>query len=149
MTQRERRPRVFISHASTDTWVAAQIDGHVQRCGAESFLVAVHRARPRGRGCLERSEIRFGQLWDEQVRTALAKADVFVLVVSPDYFTSNWSMVEMGAALARAREGAIVVPVTTGPVELPAAVRAFRAIDARSTTPAEIAGQIREITSID
>jgi hypothetical protein len=32
------RPQVFISHASTDAWVAKQIASHIQQCGALSFL---------------------------------------------------------------------------------------------------------------
>lgn len=126
--------KVFVSYAQPD------------RSFAEALVFELDRA---GVDVWSDRELQFGQLWEEQIASALSAANVFVLVVSPQYLTANWSMVEMGAALARAREGAIVVPVTTGPVELPAAVRAFRAIDARSTTPAEIAGQIREITSID
>lgn len=30
--------KVFISHSSTDSWVAKQIAGHVRKCGAAAFL---------------------------------------------------------------------------------------------------------------
>jgi hypothetical protein len=32
------RPRVFISHASTDEWVSRQIEAKGRLCGAHSFL---------------------------------------------------------------------------------------------------------------
>jgi hypothetical protein len=34
--------RVFISHSSADSWVAKQIAVNVERCGAGTFLDAVH-----------------------------------------------------------------------------------------------------------
>jgi hypothetical protein len=123
--------KVFVSYSRKDLSIA------------DELLFELHCA---GVDVWSDRELTFGQVWEEQVEAALAGANVFVLVVSPHYLTSNWSMVEMGAALARAREGAIVVPVTTGPVELPAVLRAFQAIDARSTAPAEIADRIRAIT---
>ena len=32
--------KVFISHSSKDTWVAKQIERHLQECGAHTFLDA-------------------------------------------------------------------------------------------------------------
>jgi hypothetical protein len=39
------RPKVFISHASTDTWVARQIQTRVKACGADTFLDCEHIER--------------------------------------------------------------------------------------------------------
>jgi hypothetical protein len=36
------RPKVFISHASTDAWVARQLESHVRACGADTFLDCEH-----------------------------------------------------------------------------------------------------------
>lgn len=36
------RPKVFISHASTDMWVARQIQRCVKACGADTFLDCEH-----------------------------------------------------------------------------------------------------------
>lgn len=123
--------KVFVSYAQPDRSFSEELVFELDRAGVDVW---------------SDRELTFGQVWEEQVEAALTAANVFVLVVSPHYLTANWPMVEMGAALARAREGAIIVPVTTGPVEMPAALRAFAAIDARSTTPAELAGRIRAIT---
>jgi len=38
MSVNSHRIQVFISHSTSDTWVAQQIAGHVQRCGAGTFL---------------------------------------------------------------------------------------------------------------
>lgn len=123
--------KVFVSYAQPDRSFAEALGFELDRAGVDVW---------------SDRELAFGQVWEDQIEAALAGAKVFVLVVSPDYLTSNWSMVEMGAALARAREGAIVVPVIAGTVELPPVLRAFHAIDARNAAPAEIAGLIGAIT---
>ncbi|WP_420128046.1 toll/interleukin-1 receptor domain-containing protein [Longimicrobium sp.] len=123
--------KVFVSYAQPD------------RSFAEALVFELDRA---GVDVWSDRELRFGQVWEEQVSAALAEAKVFVLVVSPDYLTSNWSMVEMGAALARAREGATLVPVIAAPVALPAALSEYLALDAAVMSSAEIANRIRTIT---
>ncbi|HXL55651.1 MAG TPA: toll/interleukin-1 receptor domain-containing protein, partial [Chitinophagaceae bacterium] len=34
--------KVFISHAGIDTWVARQIEFHIEKCGASTFLDAAN-----------------------------------------------------------------------------------------------------------
>ena len=36
------KPRIFISHASSDSWVARQLDAHIRRCGADTLLDCEH-----------------------------------------------------------------------------------------------------------
>lgn len=38
MNKKSRKPKVFISHASPDLWVATQMDRHARNCGADTFL---------------------------------------------------------------------------------------------------------------
>jgi hypothetical protein len=38
MTKHSRKPKVFISHASPDLWVAKQLENQVRNCGADTFL---------------------------------------------------------------------------------------------------------------
>lgn len=85
MTETERRPRVFISHASTDTWVAAQIDGHVQRCGAESFLDAVH--------------IQHGDAFDEKIIEAAADCTELLVLFTPAARERKYIWTEIGMFL--------------------------------------------------
>lgn len=36
------KPRIFISHASRDSWVARQLAVHIRSCGADTFLDCEH-----------------------------------------------------------------------------------------------------------
>lgn len=38
MKKKLRKPKVFISHASPDLWVATQLESHTCSCGADTFL---------------------------------------------------------------------------------------------------------------
>ena len=42
MSYKVPKPRIFISHASSDSWVARQLDAHIRRCGADTFLDCEH-----------------------------------------------------------------------------------------------------------
>lgn len=36
------KPRIFISHASSDFWVARQLEAQIRNCGADTFLDCEH-----------------------------------------------------------------------------------------------------------
>lgn len=36
------KPRIFISHSSSDLWVGRQLDIHIRACGADTFLDCEH-----------------------------------------------------------------------------------------------------------
>jgi len=42
MTDQLPKPRIFISHASNDSWVARQLEAHIRGCGADTFLDCEH-----------------------------------------------------------------------------------------------------------
>ena len=42
MTEHPPKPRIFISHASSDSWVARQLEPHIRGCGADTFLDCEH-----------------------------------------------------------------------------------------------------------
>ncbi len=42
MSEQLPKPRVFISHASTDSWVARQLEAHIRERGADTFLDCEH-----------------------------------------------------------------------------------------------------------
>lgn len=126
------KPSVFISYSRQDRSLADQLIMDLRRAGVDVW---------------SDQDIRPGQRWEEEIEAALARANVFVLLASPDYLASNWSMIELGAALGRARSGnASLIPVTLHGAELPGLLRGYNAIDADVTPSAQIADRISAVT---
>ncbi|WP_420128045.1 toll/interleukin-1 receptor domain-containing protein [Longimicrobium sp.] len=99
MTHMERRPKVFISHASTDTWVAAQIEGHIQRCGAETFLDAVH--------------IHHGDAFDARIIEAARDSTEMLVLFTPAARERRYIWTEIGMFMvAEKRIVAVLYGVT-------------------------------------
>lgn len=127
----EEHPRVFVSYSRDDAAAVNLLLKELQRTGVEYW---------------SDSTLTASQDWAEEVDSAIKQSTIFVLVVSPNFLKSNRSMLEAGAALARAREGtAIVVPVILQPVEMPRIFSHFEAIDARKLAPSEVADRIRNV----
>jgi hypothetical protein len=81
-------PRVvFISHSSTDAWVARQIAKAIIDCGATPFL--------------DNIEVQAGEDFDEVIRENLNKAHELVVLWTPWAIESKWIWAEVGAAWAR------------------------------------------------
>lgn len=91
------RPRVFISHASHDDWIARQIARCVRECGADAILDAY--------------DIKSG----DEVVTALAKllgqASELVVLFTPASRNRAWVWMEVGVMRLNGKR---VVPVFHG-----------------------------------
>jgi hypothetical protein len=61
----------------------------------------------------DQDRLQAGELWDDTIRSQLARADVFVLLVSNQSMTSRYCMAEELATAARS--GTLVVPVLLEP----------------------------------
>lgn len=96
--------KVFISHSSTDKWIARQISAHLGDLGIESFL--------------DEKEIETGDSIDEAIQTHLADCDELLMLLSPASLKSNWVMIEIGGAKALNKR-LIPILLHVGPNELP------------------------------
>jgi hypothetical protein len=76
------KPYVFISHASDDQWVARQIEAHVQRCGAKTFL--------------DVSDIRYGADTDDSIIRALNDATEVAVLLTPQAVKRPYIWLELG-----------------------------------------------------
>lgn len=63
------KPKVFISHSSTDTWVAAQIAAHVKATGADTFL--------------DEADIEHGDDFDDEIVKASKLCTELLLLLTP------------------------------------------------------------------
>jgi hypothetical protein len=93
--------------------------------------------------------IRPGHDWASEIETAIETAKVFIVFVTPSFLASDWAWLEMGAALAKQREGgAEVIPVVTGPVDLPPVLRKFHPVNAEDLSTAELVRRIKKSDAI-
>jgi hypothetical protein len=87
-----------------------------------------------------------GEAWVDTIEDALSEASVFVLLMSPDFVASEWSMYEMGHAItAFKRTGAILIPVIIKDVAVPKFAKNIRYLDATSMSARDIANEIKLI----
>jgi glyoxylase I family protein len=128
----QQRPKVFISYSHGDQGDRAVVDAMIKQ--------------------LRRADIAFwhdgqisaGEDWSVAIEDALTTATVFVVLITPSFLASKWGMLELGAAVERARQGAaIVIPVVAGPVHLPNVLRRFQPIEAGRLDSTELIDRIR------
>jgi TIR domain-containing protein len=78
---------VFVSHSGTDTWVARQIAREIAACGATPFL--------------DEAEIDIGADFEEDILSALEKADELVVLLTPWALERPYVWAELGAVWGR------------------------------------------------
>ena len=89
--------KVFISHSSRDTWVAEQIETHVQMVGANTFL--------------DERNIHFGDDFESVIFNELKTVDELLVLITPWALERPYIWSEI--AVARFRE-IRVIPVLYG-----------------------------------
>jgi hypothetical protein len=106
--------KVFISHGSSDRWVARQIASLLDARGITTFL--------------DEKDILTGDQIPQEVQHHLADCDEVLMLLSPVALKSAWVLIEIGGALALKKR---LVPILlhSGPNDLPDAVSASLARD--------------------
>lgn len=74
--------RVFLSHSSTDAWVAKQLSIYLERCGAETFL--------------DVNDIEHGDDFDEAIVDAAERSNELLVLVTPWSKDRNYVWMEIG-----------------------------------------------------
>ena len=103
----EERPSVFISYAHADRELAQAIARGLEERGLKVWV--------------DENELLPGDSIIEQISTAVAGVDFFCALVSTASRESNWCRKELSLAVTQGlgREGATVIPVRVGHVEMP------------------------------
>src|ERR1044072_1298903 len=79
-----RAPKVFISHAGRDTWVALRIAEKVREVG--------------GRTCLDESDIEIGEDFEERILAEIEHCDELLVLLTPWSLERAYVQGEVGAA---------------------------------------------------
>lgn len=101
--ERSEMPRVtaFISYAHKDEWLREELDTHLTLLRVTGELDAWH-----DRG------ITPGEKWQGKINENLQRADLVLLLLSPDFIHSDYCRKEMEIARQREADGqAVVVPI--------------------------------------
>ena len=85
MTHPVPKPRIFISHASRDLWVARQLEHHVRDCGAETFLDCEH--------------IEHGDDFEEKIIDAACDCTELLVLFTPTACDRKYVWMEIGMFL--------------------------------------------------
>lgn len=126
--------KVFISHSSSDKWIAGQIANDLGELGIQSFL--------------DEKDIETGDSIDQAIQESLGDCDELLMLLSPASLKSSWVLIEIGGAKALKKR---LVPILlhVGPNELPDALtdglardindieRYYKEVGARAEAPAE------------
>mgnify|MGYP001458545062 CR=1 FL=1 len=76
------KPRVFISHASLDTWVARQLASHIAACGADTFL--------------DEADIQHGDDFEDEILKAEEKCSELLVLLTPWSISRTYVWLEIG-----------------------------------------------------
>ncbi len=80
---------IFISHASSDKWVARQFAKEVEAKGAEFFL--------------DSAAIETGDEFDEELRLGLDRADELLVLLTPAALERPYVWIEIGVAWSQGK----------------------------------------------
>jgi tetratricopeptide (TPR) repeat protein len=104
----EESVKLFISYCHRDEILRQQLDKHLAPLKGQKVIEAWHDR-----------QIRAGEEWANQIDANLNKADIILLLISPDFVASDYcSKIELEQAVKRHENGeAIVVPVILEPCD--------------------------------
>ena len=80
----QNRYRIFVSHGSDDSWIAAQIAKRAQELGADTFL--------------DETNIPKGAKFKQIIHREIAQSDEVVALFTPWSSKRSWVWIEIGAA---------------------------------------------------
>jgi len=97
--ERERRKilHVFLSYAKADEEYANKVENILENYNLRIFTMKMLNA---------------GEDWLNNLRDEISQSDLFIVILSPNSFKSEWVLSELGAAWALEK---IIIPIYTKP----------------------------------
>ena len=106
--------KVFISHSSSDNWVARKISDDLTKIGIETFL--------------DEKDIETGESIDDKIKSQLTNCDEILILLSPSSLNSFWVFIEIGGASVL-KKRIVTVLLNVGTNEVPAPLTKYLARD--------------------
>jgi hypothetical protein len=109
---------VFISHATSDRWIARQIsyllEAKGRRCGVKTFL--------------DERGIGVGDSIPETIRQNIENCNEFLVLLTRNSINRPWVMIEISAAWGQRKRIAAIIDKVT-PEEMPEIILPYKAVD--------------------
>ena len=124
--------RVFVSHASTDKWIATALCDKIESAGASTFR--------------DDRDVKSGDDIPDGIRTEIVRSREFVVLLSPDSVKRPWVLLEAGAFWGRRRDARIIAVLCHVEIDtIPDMIRSKKAISINEFDDyvKELAGRIR------
>jgi predicted nucleotide-binding protein len=86
--------QVFVSHATTDKWIARMICEKIEACGAKTFR--------------DDRDINGGDDIPNEIRREIKRSKEFVVLLTPESLTRQWVAIEVGVAWGTSKRKRIV-----------------------------------------
>jgi hypothetical protein len=131
---------VFMSYARSDARLARSLTEALSEKGVKVWY--------------DDEEIRVGDDFMRNIQDALKQSRFFLLIISPEYLSSQWGSFELGVALGHdaASEERHILPVFVRGAEglpLPRTIRKYESLDADHTPVQQIAERVAEVVKKD
>lgn len=93
-------------------------------------------------------KIKAGTFWMPEIESAMKRADLFVLIISPNFEKSDYALLETGIAVGRAQEsGAMIVPILLHGASTPPVLSGFKSLEADKFNIEQIVTQLQSIAA--
>lgn len=114
------KPKIFISYSRKDSAYAELLSDLLQEKGYDTWTWAAWTDK----------KVNIGENWREVIESQLKNANVVVSLVSSDYFNSEFSLIELGAAYGLGKK---IVPIllSGNANDIPFVFKKFRMLDAQ------------------
>ena len=120
-TTRKQPYLVFISHSAKDRWIARQVAGIIDKKG-----------KPHGiKTFLDEKDIEGGDSIPEAIRDNLQKCSEFIVLLTPNSYSRQWVLIEIGAAWGQ-RKHVVAIVNQVPPTKIPNVISLDKAIDLNS-----------------
>lgn len=104
---------VFLSYSykpDIQSWVNTKFyPNFVNPLDEELIQLGLLPPPPKGRVCLAKRELKYGDLWPVELQNQLMRSKVMIAICSPSYFSSGWCLSEWKAF--RDRAPGLIIPV--------------------------------------
>ncbi len=124
--------QVFVSHASTDKWIAKTLCEKIEETGARAFL--------------DKRDIATGDEIPNEIWEAIRLSRELLVLLTPDSVDRPWVLLEIGMFLGRRKNGRIIAVRCHVEVDrIPDMIKSKKVISINDTDDylAELSGRVR------
>lgn len=136
ITMPRKEAKIFISYAQEDQVFVSSLMQAFDSVGVKYWS--------------DKMDLTPGTQWKTEIESAMNEASVFILIISPSFTKSNFTMLETGFALSRSLDtGARIIPIIARDTIVPPLLREFQHLDGRTLGPTGVANEIKLLLKAD